>query len=107
METYKELTEQAHAFPQLQRGRPSATVRATRFVTPEGVCANESLPPRAAGAARPSSTQQAHLDAAHPFALNSEYSPGFAIVEGLLVLKSLESSYLPNLVTGSVPPLVA
>jgi hypothetical protein len=44
METYKELTEQAHAVPQLQRGRPSATVRA---------CANESLPPRAEGAARP------------------------------------------------------
>src|SRR6478609_5374151 len=45
METYKELTEQARAFPQLQRGRPSATVRA---------CANESLKPRAEGAARPS-----------------------------------------------------
>src|SRR6478735_11236092 len=47
METYKELTAQAPAFPQLQRGRPSATVRA---------CANESLPPRAAGAARQSTT---------------------------------------------------
>jgi hypothetical protein len=44
METYKELTEQAHVVPQLQRGWPSAPVRA---------CANESLPPRAAGAARP------------------------------------------------------
>ena len=44
METYKELTGQAPAFPQLQRGRPSATVRA---------CANESLQPRAGGAARP------------------------------------------------------
>jgi hypothetical protein len=53
METYKELTAQARAFHQLQRGRPSATVRATRFVTPEGVCANESLPSRAEGAARP------------------------------------------------------
>src|SRR6185369_13241756 len=49
----RELTEQARAFPQLQRGRPSATVRATRFVTPEGVCANESLQPLAEGAARP------------------------------------------------------
>ena len=48
-----ELTEQAPAFPQLQPERPSASVRATRFVTPEGVCANESLPPRAEGAARP------------------------------------------------------
>jgi hypothetical protein len=41
----RELTEQARAFPPLQRGRPSATVRA---------CANESLEPRAEGAARPS-----------------------------------------------------
>ena len=43
-EAYDKLTEQAGAFPQLQRGRPSVIVRA---------CANESLQPRAAGAARP------------------------------------------------------
>src|SRR6478735_109853 len=50
METYKQLTEQARAFPQLQRGRPSATVRA---------CANESLPSRAEGAALPIQPHQA------------------------------------------------
>jgi len=45
MADLREPTERARAFQGLQRGRPSANVRAS---------ANESLPPRAAGAARQS-----------------------------------------------------
>ncbi len=45
MEAHKELTEQARAFPGRSASGPAITSRA---------CANESLQPRAEGAARPS-----------------------------------------------------